>query len=341
MRLEFTSAIFLVFAIFSSCSKDKADSSKGVDEPVSAHGGGEAPASKEDSHSHSIDLKTFVNSYSNNPFTSKTINRAAAASQAEKLSATIKDGNTPTLFAFVSASRLAGRSLSDAVSASRIIVDQTVRRGGVGRELSDSVRLELAIHALYGGKLAFAETMLEFVLKAKDPRLRAAAHNLIGVIALRQDRIPEAVFAFKEALKEENSFVAARLNLGFLALYGGDFGLARKMLGDMQEDWFVQSGLLIIDRMTGDVSKADAHCANVLKSKPNHKPTLYNCALHAFQGKQNYKEARDLLNRMLKIQGGLVSWDNKAGFALGQVDMEEAKAEAGKHSPAPAPQAPK
>ena len=312
--------IIIVLIFLASCVTDNKKNNSGKTEPV-----GPSPAEKEGA-SYSAEEKTLTQSFSNNPFTSKLINRQAAAALAEKSSAAAKEGNVNAGVSFIAASRLAGRSLPENILAARQLIDQIVKKEGVQRDLPDVVELELAIHAVASGKLAFAEHLSVQLLKSKNAKIRAGMNNLIGIVALRLNKIPEAVFSFKQSLKEEPSYVAAKLNLGFLALRGGDFVVAKSMLNDMSEDWFVKSGILVIDRLTGGLEQTSKLCTEVLTKKPNHKPTLFNCGLNEFQAKKNFKIARDYMNKVLKSEGGDPNWNERAARIIGEIDTEEAKA---------------
>src|SRR6185437_9766343 len=121
--------------------------------------------------------------------------------------------------------------------------------------------------------------------------------NAMGVIALHDDRVPEAVLYFKEALKAVSNYKPALLNLGFAALKGGDLGAAKSALGGMQNDWFVQYGLITVARLEGNEGNANDLCESVLKKQPGHGGALFNCGLFEYQNKHNIAKAKEYLNR--------------------------------------------
>jgi tetratricopeptide (TPR) repeat protein len=94
----------------------------------------------------------------------------------------------------------------------------------------------------------------------------------------------------------------------------------------MQDDWYVESGLVSVLRLEGEADKAEGFCERVLSKHPRHKPTLINCGINAWQGKKDYKKARDYLNKALAVAGGAAVWDEKTGRLLGTIDSEEARA---------------
>jgi len=297
-------------------SSEKLDS--GSDEPASE------PA--DDAVSISASRKNLVQSFSNNGLTSHTISKSKADQLAAKIESGMqgaKDKDKRSLEGLVSARRLAGKPIDEVLNSAKLIAEIEMRKS-VEKDISDDLKLEIALAAMQSGKYALADFYLDqLVSKSKDANAKAGALNALGVIAVRQDRIPEAVALFKESIKVNSGFKAAKLNLGFLALGGGDLGLAKRMLNDMQGDWFVESGLLIIARLENDNSKADNLCGKVLSKKPEHKPTLFNCGLHEWQGKHNADKAKDLLTKAVKARGGRAGWDEKAYRLIGNIDTEK------------------
>jgi tetratricopeptide (TPR) repeat protein len=332
MHVKLNTALLITFTVVTQilqvgCSEDKR--TKKVEEPVSPQqergrlGVGEP---REDSGSTSLsnDRRFLINSISNNSFTSKTIDKSRAADFAGRYSAPrSKDINT--LAAAVAAIRLSGQSVNQALQSAKVIADLEMTKN-VERDIPEIVQLELGLVGLQTGRLAFAEYWLDRLVKSKSATIRASAINAKGVMAIRMDRIPEAMVLFKEALAASNDYEPARLNIGFLALQGGDVLTAKRALGSMQDDWYVQSGLISVLRLEGESEKADSLCERVLAKNPRHKPTLINCGVNAWQGKQDYKKARDYLNKALAVAGGAAVWDEKTGRLLGAIDSEEARA---------------
>ena len=312
-----------VFFSLISCSEKRDSSSH---EPVTASGGSGKAPEKERSAEPTVsgDRKLFVNSMSNNSLTSHTVNRAKAAEIASSLgSDKTKDPNS--LYGAIAAHRLAGHTPGEALAKARALVDIELSKN-IEKDLPEPAQLEIALSALQSGKLAFAEFYLDKLIRSKSPEIKAAAINALGVVALRMDRIPEAMVIFKESLAARNDYKPALLNIGFLALRGGDVATAKRALGGMQDDWYVESAFIPVLRVEGDSEKADGLCSKVLAAHPKHKPTLINCGINAYQGKADYKKARDYLNRALSVQGGSPIWDEKSGRLLGVVDAEEARA---------------
>ncbi len=303
-----------------SCADNKP--AKKTSEPVAASGS----EAREDSGATSLsgERRFLTTSLSNNSFTSKSIDRGRAADfAAQHGNGKSKDINS--LAAAIAANRLAGRGVNDVLSEARQIAELEMSKN-VERDLPELVQLELGLVGVQSGRLAFAEFWLDKLLKSKNATIRASAINAKGVVAIRMERIPEAMVLFKEALAVNSEYKPALLNIGFLALQGGDVVTAKKALGGMQDDWYVMSGLISVLRLEGDVDKADGICEKILAQHPKHKPTLINCGINSLQGRKDYKKARDYLNRALSVAGGVSIWDEKAGKLLGAIDSEEARA---------------
>lgn len=306
----------------SSCSGDK--DGKKPTEPVSASGAGDTEGKSEASGpSVSADRKPLITSLSNNQFTSKAIDKARAGDFVNQFGGG-KSKDINALAAVVAANRLAGKSVNEGLSDAKHIADLEMSKG-VERDIPEIVQLELGLTGVQTGRLAFAEFWLDKLLKSKSASIRASAINAKGVMAVRMDRLPEAMVLFKEALAADSDYKPALLNMGFLALQGGDAATARRALGGMQEDWYVLSGLISVHRLEGEADKADANCDRVLSKHPKHKPTLINCGINAWQGKHDYKKAREYLNKALAVAGGAAVWDEKSGKLLGAIDADEAR----------------
>jgi tetratricopeptide (TPR) repeat protein len=302
------------------CTDNKG--SRKVQEPVSAKSDG---GSKEEAESSSLsgERRFLTNSLTNNGLTSKAVDRAKAAEfGAQHGPGKSKDINS--LAASVAAHRLAGHSTNEAMADARAIADLEIAKN-IDREIPELVQLELALTGVQSGKLTFAEFWLDKLIKSKNANIKASALNAKGVVAVKVERIPEAMVFFKEALAASADYKPALLNIGFLALQGGDAGTARKALGGMQDDWYVQSGLISVLRLEGDADKADALCDAILGQRPKHKPTLINCGINAWQGKRDFKKGRDYLNKALAVAGGMAVWDEKSGKLLGAIDADEAR----------------
>lgn len=263
---------------------------------------------------------TLINSFSNSPLTSHTVSLNKADEIAEKF---MEAKSRAGLESKIAAERLSKKSLGQVLSTAKKLAATEMEKAA-GNTIPDTAKLELALAAINNKNYAFGEYFLQILTDSKNPKIKAAAYNAIGAIALKDDRVPEAVLYFKQALSASSSYRPALLNLGFVALKGGDFETARKLLSDMQNDWFVQYGLITLARLDGNESIADDLCEKVLKKAPQHKAALHNCALLELQNKRNFNKARALAEKASTATYGDSEWDEKAMRLINDVDYEEA-----------------
>lgn len=317
-------ALVLIILVISGCAGTKGKKSVGED-PVAPTAG--APVAHEASgESAKIDgeRRLLIVSVTNNSLSSKAIDRVKASDFASQEGmATTTDLNA--LLALMSAYRLAGRSVDEVLVIARRMSD-VVTSKGVDKDLPEAAQLELGLTGVQTGRLAFAEFWFDKLYKSKNASIRASIINAKGVMAVRMERIPEAVALFKEALSVTPDFKPALLNIGFLALQGGDVATAQKSLGGLDGDWYAEAGLISVLRLQGEADKAEASCEKILREHPKHKQTLINCGINAWQGKKDFAKARDLIGKALVIPGGSLVWDEKAGRILGVLDGEEDRA---------------
>lgn len=322
--LKYAAALLLALGL-SACAGDKKDPKEPVSSGGGGGGGGDKNEKKDDSEAHvSARRVTLTNSLSNNPLTSQTINDAKAEALLGRLENT---KNKATLEGRISAERLAKKGAGPVMAAAKKLADLEMDKGA-DRQISDDVKLDIALAAIGSRNFSLANHFLEDLTDSKDARVRAGANNAIGVIALKDDRVPEAVAYFKAALKAVPNYKPALLNLGFAALKGGDLNGAKRSLGDHLNDWFVKYGLITVARMEGNEQRADQLCDEVLKKESGHKAALFNCGLLEYQNKHNFKKAIELVNKAGKARGGEQGWDERIQMTETKIDQEEAKAKA-------------
>lgn len=190
--------------------------------------------------------------------------------------------------------------------------------------ISDTVKLDVGIAALKAGRYSIAEYFLGLlVIEAKLARIRASAANAVGLMYILEGNHQEAAIYFRKSLSSFSSYMPAVLNLGFLQLKFGNFAAARRTLGIVPSDWFTNTGMIIIERHLGNISRANSLCSSVLKKKPNHKISKVNCAIIEFKENKNYKRARKLLQEAAKIHGGGEVWENMIYRLLEEIDTKE------------------
>ena len=289
----------------------------------SGGGGGSKESGDGGGPSASSRRVTFTNSMSNNPLTSETVNRNKVEAEAERFkSAASKDERA--LESYIAAARLAGKPAPDLLGGARRLAEMLQEKGGAAKSVPDEVRLEVALAAVQTRNFALAEYLLQDLTEAKNGKVKAGAFNAMGAIALRDDRVPEAVLYFKEALKAQGGYKPALLNLGLAALKGGDLQSTKSALGSMQNDWFVQYAMITVARLGGEDSRAAELCERVLKKDPQHIAALFNCGLFEYQNRHNVGKAKELLAKAQTAKGGESGWGEKAARAIAQIDQDEA-----------------
>jgi tetratricopeptide (TPR) repeat protein len=317
MSLAVASAVFVWLSACTSAEKKEA-APKADQEPVGAD------KDKEDDgpEKASATRVTLTSSLANNPLTSQTI----ALAKADAEIARFKAGKGElALQGVISTQRLARKNLGDVLATAKKLAETQMEKGA-SRQLSGEVKLEIALAALQARNFAFAEYLLQDLTESKNVHVKAGAYNAMGVVALKDDRVPEAVLYFKEALKAVPSYKPAQMNLGFIALKGGELGMAKQLLGKIDNDWFVSYGLITLQRLDGDVGGALEQCDRVLKKQPEHSAALFNCGLVEYQNKRNLAKAKEYFNKAGKAKLTAEGWNEKAFLMIAQIDAEEALA---------------
>lgn len=308
----------------SGCATDGKD--KG-DDSISAS----SDSKRDDDDSDSGAIRKGVVSLSNSSLTMHTVDRAKGEEVATRLLDTAKGGGAnekKSLRGALAAERLAGMPMERLIDAAKRLVDIEMKQN-VDRELPVESKLELAYGALRQKKYALAEFFFEDARASKQPRYKAGALVGQGLIAMSEDRVPEAMVLWKEALKEVADFDAAKLNVGFLSLKYGDYKTAGRMLSNI-DDIFAQYGMISVMRLNGEAKAAEKLCDKVLEARPNYKPALMNCALVEYQGNQNFAKAKQLLTRMVKASGGDPKYDEEAYRIIGLIENDESQAKRAK-----------
>ncbi len=308
-----------------ACSGDE----KTTDEPVSKGGGGGGSGDKGGGGGKpSGNRTTLANSLSNNPLTSLTINgsKAEAFGASDSKDKSVLEGK-------ITADRLARKGVSGVMAVAKKIADLEMAKAP-GKSVSDEVKLDIALTAIQNKNFALAEYYLQQLIESKNAKVKAGAYNALGVVALNDQRVPEAVLYFSEALKAVSNYKPAKYNLGFTALKGGDLGKAKSALGEYQSDWFVQYAMISIARMEGDGNRAAELCGKVFTKAPQHKAALFNCGLVEAQNRKNYAKAKEYMKKAQGAKGGESTWDERIVNMLTEVEMESQKAKANAPKPA-------
>lgn len=298
---------------------DSSSSSKGNDDKDDKKDGDKG----EDAYVSS-GFSTFTYSLTNNGLTSFTVNSSKAKSAADDLEGKLK---TPTskdrkeFIALMAAKRLAGEGVGPVFQvAKRLMVVEM--KDNIKKNMPEVAMLELALASIHSKQIPMAEHWIGKLLQTKNPKTKAAALNARGMIALLDNRLPEAVAFWNDALKVKPDYEPSRLNIAFTALRYGDFKTAKTMFQGVNQDWFVQTGMMQMERLSDNASGAAELCKSILEKKPNYKPALFSCALNEYQGLGNLAKARIDFEHVAKSGGSPSSIDEKTFLILGKIEKD-------------------
>lgn len=267
---------------------------------------------------------SFVYSLTNNPLTGKAVNPAKAQSEASKLQRGINPKSADVRRDFsnlMSAKRHGGASLDEVFGVAQKLI--TIELGkDIRRQLPEQAKLELALSSIQSQKFSMAEHWLNEISDTKNKRIKAAELTARGIIAKIDGRLPEAVDFWRQAVSTFPNYDAARLNLGMTAIQFGDYTTAKKMLGNMQDDWYALTGLMQAERISNNPRRAESLCSRILEKQPKYKPALFSCALNVYQGLGDLKKARAQLEAVSRVEGGPTVVDEKAFLIIGRIDKD-------------------
>ncbi len=294
-------------------------SSKDDDDDDSGKKGG-----RDDESYSSSGSGTFVYSLSNNGLTPYTVNSAKAKNNADDLEGKLKNPtgkDRKDLVALMAAKRLAGEGVVPVFNiAKRLMIVEM--KEDIKREMPEVAMLELALASIQSKQIPMAEHWIGKLLRSKNPKTKAAAYTAEGMIALLDNRLPEAVAFWNDALKAKSDYEPARLNIGFTALKYGDYKTAKAMFEGVNRDWFVMTGQMQAERLADNSNEAASLCKTILEKKPNYKPALFSCALNEYQGLGNLAKARTDLEHIGKLSGGPSTIDEKSFLVLGKIEKD-------------------
>ena len=301
--------------------------------------GDKAPAAANPPEEVSVtgDSRVFTYSLSNSTLSGFVVDKRRAETLAESLADGLKKPEVKDrkeLVALMTARRFAGAKLSDVVNVA-IKLMSTEMKKDLKRDLPETAKLELVLTAIKARRLAFAEHFIPELKESKDKSIRAAAFTAEGIISLLDGRLPEAVYAWNEALKVDGDYQPALLNVGLTAMRYGDVQTAKKRLSSNSNEPAVVAALITSDRITGHTAKVDEICKEALTKHRDYRPILYNCALNSYQGLGNLDQAEQLLKEVGKnrSEGGV--HDEMAERILIRIEDERlAKAKSGAAKPA-------
>ncbi len=312
--------LILMARTWTSCSNSGSGPAKGPE--ISASSAGEAKADED--LSISSNFSTFTYSLGNNPLTSKTVNAAKAKEFADELEAKLNQPSAKDrkdLIALMASKRLSGQGIGSVFQVAKKLMVVEMKED-IRREMPEVAQLELALASLHSRQFSMAEHWIEKLMDSKNEKTKAAALTAKGMIAQLDNRLPEAVALWNEAIKIRSDYEPARLNIGFTALRFGDFRTAKAMLAGMDADWFVQTGQMQAERLADSPKEAAELCNSIFAKRKSYKPAMFSCALNDYQGLNNPAKARIELEQIAKTEGGPTTIDEKAYLTIGRIEKE-------------------
>ena len=271
------------------------------------------------------DMKNYTHSLSNNKLTSRLANLGKARAIAKRLSAAPKENSSDSiknLKSLIAVERIGGADVSRLTKHLQRLADLTYKKtkNVSGIKVSEAARLEVGIAALEKKDYSLAFFYFDELLASKNKRIIAGAYNGLGLLAMFEGRIPEAVENWQMALKSVSDYESALLNLGFMSLKFGHVESAKRFLTQLSDDWFAKSGLIVANRLMGSLGEASKLCNELVAKHPNHKPILFNCGVHEWQSNQNIPKAKKLISNALRQNGGPSEWDAQGEKVLGAIN---------------------
>jgi Tfp pilus assembly protein PilF len=180
------------------------------------------------------------------------------------------------------------------------------------------------------GNLEMANIILNGLdaIRSKDSQIL----NLLGMIALRQNKPEFALQAFQEALKNNPSDIAVRMNLGVLYVHYRQLGLAavefERILKVMPEHPDANLHMAIIESNRGNLDQAEDLYKNVLSISKNNPVAIFNLAV-VEERRKNFDKAIDYLKQYLDTDFAK-NKNNQEVFALIEKVRSEKEAMTGK-----------
>lgn len=249
----------------------------------------------------STNLEPFFFSATNQASAGLQTNNGKARELAPKIATMTQKAVHPyvfeTLLAVLNISGAAYEDLSDAAAA---FYGWQLQRKKPGPQ-SFTSHIQLALGAMRLKRFSLAQYHLDQAAKFTKQAIPGEIENVQGMIAIKQDRLDEALQFWREAVKRNPQHVGARLNLGTTALVLGDFQTADMYLGNLSHE-AAQQAMVAANRMAEVPAKADALCRRLLQKKNVAKPVVYNCALNTWQGLDQGSVARRELQQLAQAQ---------------------------------------
>ncbi len=260
----------------------------------------EAPSSS-DSFYLSTNLEPFFFSATFQAAAGLQVNSARAREIAPRIASMATRANHPYVFETLLATQnIAGLAYEDMSDVAAAFYGWQIQRKNAGAQSFYS-HIQLAIGAMRLKRFALAQYHLDQARNYTKQTVPGEIENIQGMIAIKQDRMDEALQFWREAVRKNPQHVSARLNLGTTALVLGDFQTADMYLGNLSHE-AAQQAMVATNRMAEVPPKAENLCKRLLQKKNVAKSVVYNCALNQWQGLEQSAPARRDLQQLAQSQ---------------------------------------
>lgn len=229
------------------------------------------------------------------------VNSSKARELAPRIVTLTQRANHPYVFeTLLSTQNMAGLAYEDMSDAASAFYSWQMQRKNAGAQSFHS-HIQLAIGAMRLKRFSLANYHLDQAHNYTKQIVPGEIENIQGMIAIKQDRMDEALQLWRDAVRKNPQHVGARLNLGTTALLLGDFQTADTYLGNLSHET-AQQAMVTANRMAEVPTKADALCKRLLQKKTVAKSVIYNCALNQWQGLEQSSQARRDLQQLAQSQ---------------------------------------
>lgn len=308
--------------LLAACATGSGDKKQDYDSPGSSDSG--SGGDDEDTDlAVSSTLNTVVFSNANNPLSLHTVNKDKAQDLVKDLNNSLKKPtfkDRKELIALLSVKAVAGFGIDNMLDTAQTLVNLEMSRD-IRRDLPEMAKIQIILSAIRTRNFAMAEHFIALLSESKNRKVRSFLSLSEGFIAYLEDRVPEAVFFWTEALKHQSDYAPAKLNLAFVALRYGDHVSAKRLLDGMDRDTFALTGMIIAERIAGNGSAVNSLCSKV--SSKDYKPAMFSCALHKFEGEKKYDEAIKLLQDVVKEKPSAPALDEAAYKVIARIEDEK------------------
>ena len=183
-----------------------------------------------------------------------------------------------------------------------------------------SQAVQQALQQFQNGDTAAAERSLHAWLQVAPQD--APAHNLLGLVLLRESHYPEAAQQFSLAIKLQPGYAAAQTNLGntFVLLHhdGQARGAFEQAIRLRPDDPLALQGIGLLEARAGNDLKAEGYLASAHRLRPSDRKTTAALAA-AYLDLKRFDKAGDLASQL----GGADPGENDARMALASLALEK------------------